>query len=414
MLAHTTLSALNLTDRQDPSLVSDLTCLHKYFLKEGYSATALYFRSLQYLAEAFLDKSLSPEERVEKAYYCKSFFVIWKGNVTNSTQFITWQTYKDIKCTCDGLVLYLITLQKRFKSATVTTYLLGSDANEQLYAWIRTGFFAGRRTNLDAILLAYGCEKRNVRSELALPDDETSYAHSRGRSVLQEEVPLPNETWKGNKEKIKEWFGKDITTQGIKNAMECGTKALIDDARELDLPFLKVSEDESVTQLHGADEQMDPAELLDDDLDTSSAAEAEILVESESATLVNTSTFGRMNIRSAETLLLNGGRTTFGARERAGRFYSDPYSVSSSEMMEYHTVKPCTCESLIRKGDIVTLPQLDKDKDGKLQFCKGNVRFICTSYRVPLNFYCPEHFSKRGTVNVWLFSSSRYVRCTVK
>ena len=272
--------------------------------------------------------------------------------------------------------------------------------------------FMGLFGDVPPILLAYGCEKRNVRSELALPDDTTSYAHSRGRSVLREEVPLPNETWKKNKEEIKEWFGKEITTQGIKNAMERGTKALIDDARELNLPFLKVSEDEGVTNLHGADEQMDPAELIDDDLDNSTEAEAETLVESESAT-VNTSTFGRMNIRSAETLLLNGGRTNLGAKERAGRFYSDPYNVGSSETREYHSVKPCSCTSVIRKGDIVTLPQHDKDKDGKLQFCKGNVRFICTSYSVPLNFYCPDHFSKRGTVNVWLFSSNRYVRCTL-
>ena len=94
--------------------------------------------------------------------------------------------------------------------------------------------------------------------------------------------------------------------------MERGTKALVDNARELNLPFLKVSEDEGVRNLHGADEQMDPAELIDDDLDNSTKAEVETLVESESAT-VNTSTFGRMNIRSAETLLLNGGRTNLGA-----------------------------------------------------------------------------------------------------
>ena len=55
--------------------------------------------------------------------------------------------------------------------------------------------------------------------------------------------------------------------------MERGTKALIDDARELNLPFLKVSEDEGVINLLGVDEQMDPypAELIDDDLDNSTA-----------------------------------------------------------------------------------------------------------------------------------------------
>ena len=93
-------------------------------------------------------------------------------------------------------------LKKRFKSAKITTYLLGSDANEQLFAWIGTGIFTGRRTDLDAITLAYGCEKRNLRSELALADDLTAFAHSRGRSILREEVPLPHEPWMNDTKEV--------------------------------------------------------------------------------------------------------------------------------------------------------------------------------------------------------------------
>lgn len=52
MLAYTSLSALNLTDRQDPSLVPDLSCLYKYFLREGYSAIGLYLKSIHFIAEA--------------------------------------------------------------------------------------------------------------------------------------------------------------------------------------------------------------------------------------------------------------------------------------------------------------------------------------------------------------------------
>ena len=74
------------------------------------------------------------------------------------------------------------------------------------------------------------------------------------------------------RKKSKSGSGRTLKLRVSKNAMERGTKALIDDARELNLPFsfLKVSEDEGVTNLHEADEQMDPAELIDD-LDNSTA-----------------------------------------------------------------------------------------------------------------------------------------------
>ena len=133
---------------------------------------------------------------------------------------------------------------------------------------------------------------------------------------------------------------------------------------------------------------------------------------SEMPTEVETSLYGKIDIRSAETLLLNGGRTTFGAKERAKRFYSNPYTVSTSEMRDYHISLPCSCDSLLKKGDTVSLPLHDK-KDG-VRRAWGEVRFICTSNRVPLNHYCQEHFTKMGTINEWLLSGNKYyVRCTL-
>ena len=101
---------------------------------------------------------------------------------------------------------------------------------------------------------------------------------------------------------------------------------------------------------------MDTAELLD----------AETAIELESDDLdppdsdpsefeVNTSLFGKINIRAAETLLLNGGKTTFGAKERAGRFYKNPYTASTSEIKDYNTSTPCLCTSALKKGDTATL-----------------------------------------------------------
>lgn len=56
LLQHCGLSSINLTDKQDPSLVTDLSCLWKYFIKYGYSALGMYLRCTQYICEAFLDK----------------------------------------------------------------------------------------------------------------------------------------------------------------------------------------------------------------------------------------------------------------------------------------------------------------------------------------------------------------------
>ena len=203
-------------------------------------------------------------------------------------------------------------------SAKVTTYLLGSDANEQLFAWIRIGIFAGRRTNLDAITLAYGCEKRNLRSELALADDMTAYAHSRGRSILREEVPLPHETWKNDTKEVHDLSSSDIKIDSMKKAMERGTKAVVDDGKKFKLPFLQIFEDENIIRLNETEEDInDPAELTEcenDEVDcptctddTYNMLESEE-ADSEAATEVSTTLFGTIDIRSAVTLLLNGGK----------------------------------------------------------------------------------------------------------
>ena len=51
---------------------------------------------------------------------------------------------------------------------------------------------AGRRTNLDCVTLSQGMEQINLTS--ALPGNETfQIAHTRGKTVMKEAVPLPDE-----------------------------------------------------------------------------------------------------------------------------------------------------------------------------------------------------------------------------
>ena len=106
------------------------------------------------------------------------------------TLFVSGQTYHDILCSCDGLVLYLEMLRRKFPDCEVVAYYLGSDQNEQAYAFVRVSLSSGRRTNLDATTLAYGLEKRNVTSGLSLSSDLSSVAHTRGRTVMRPAVPV--------------------------------------------------------------------------------------------------------------------------------------------------------------------------------------------------------------------------------
>ena len=85
------------------------------------------------------------------------------------------------------MILYITLLIKKYPDSVLTTELLGSDQNEQLFSFIRTSYAGGRSRNLDAATLAFGTEKKNVRSEPSLPDDRSVVAHTRGRPT----VPSP-------------------------------------------------------------------------------------------------------------------------------------------------------------------------------------------------------------------------------
>ena len=58
------------------------------------------------------------------------------------------------------MILYITLLIKKYPDSVLTTELLGSDQNEQLFAFIRTSYAGGRSRNLDAATLAFGSEKK--------------------------------------------------------------------------------------------------------------------------------------------------------------------------------------------------------------------------------------------------------------
>ena len=84
--------------------------------------------------EEFLDTFLSPEERVFKVWYCNKKIDLERADegTTDSSRFISDQTFKYIKCCCDGLILYLLMLKKEFHSSAIVTYFLGETTFKSL------------------------------------------------------------------------------------------------------------------------------------------------------------------------------------------------------------------------------------------------------------------------------------------
>ena len=101
-------------------------------------------------------------------WWAKTFFSTWGANLLYKGQHITDQAFKDVICACDGMILYITLLIKKYPDSFLTTELLWSDQNEQLFAFIWTLYAGGRSRNLDAATLAFGIKKKNVRSSVSL------------------------------------------------------------------------------------------------------------------------------------------------------------------------------------------------------------------------------------------------------
>lgn len=222
------------SDKQDPSLVIDISALYKHFLDAGYAALAIF-----YLTEAFYNKSLTPTERMYRAWFCKTFLVTWYDNKTSSDLFITDETYKDVVCCCDGLLMYMLMLRSHFPDHLLVPHFFTSDACEMAFAFVRIGRFFGRRTNVDALGLGQALEARNKNSELSIKMmNDAAVAHTRRRSVLKPAVPLPNEIHLGGqKAEPKLTKGSSIDEQKLRNAMKDGTRDCLEQCQSLKLDF---------------------------------------------------------------------------------------------------------------------------------------------------------------------------------
>ena len=99
VMLHSSLSAANVTDKQDPSLVIDISRLYELFLFHGYTALGLFFsKPRTSLLRLFWIKNLIHMREFYKVWWAKTFFSTWGANSSYKGQHITDQTFKDLIC----------------------------------------------------------------------------------------------------------------------------------------------------------------------------------------------------------------------------------------------------------------------------------------------------------------------------
>ena len=394
-------SAVDLTDKQDPSLVGELACLYKYFLDEKMYALGLYLKSIQLFLEAFYDETLLPEQKMQRAWYTKTFFVLWAQNATDPDQCISDESFKDLQCAIDGLFQYLLLLQRDFRTSPIVTKHLGSEVNENGFGFVRTGRFAGRRTNIDPLNLAYGHEKMNRHTELnsCHTDDSSVVAHARGGHVLRPIFGI-NEI-KGAPKKLT---GGDIHVPKLIAAMEQGTQDCVHDCKFYNLDFIQVMDVNRNINLN-----VDDVTLSDNE----DSMDLDVSNDDDSGEMVNTP-YGCVSRQRAECYYLNEGRSNIGAKGRQSRFYYNLYD--QSRLASFNKIcskqskdkKPCDLAQLVKKGDRITLPLFHRKNAKRFKKITGSVQFMSKDTR-PIKALCKRHPLEGA--NVWLFCDGRYHRC---
>ena len=100
---------------------------------------------------------------------------------------------------------------------------------------------------------------------------------------------------------------------------------------------------------------------------------------------LSTKLYGNLNFKTAENMLLNGGRSTISAKSKRSRFKGDAFGISYD--IKLYLQPDCKCT--VKIGDIRTLSEVLPHKKQPKKVT-GEVRFI--SYKnYPLTSFCPKH-----------------------
>ena len=307
-----TKSCACLSDKQDPSLVTELSFSYLILYELGYKAMGLYIEMIYLLFSAFYDKCLKPEDRITNVSIVKAVMTLWREELRKrkllGKHFITKPSFDDMICSIDGLIMYTILLSTEFPEAELTPWFLTSDSCEQLFAFLRTGQHSGRRTNLTALAVILGMAKWNRTLTL---DEEGLHmlghtiAHTRGRSLHSQQ---------DMKNTYPVFKGKDISISMIKTAIEEG--ALIGRKKFTNNTAFRDNESDSQDAEDDDDQWCDEDSDGDDGEDSDSNCEAAF----ESDDLWEFSDGKKYHPKTAAEKYLNDGRSRNPAQTRFKRF----------------------------------------------------------------------------------------------
>jgi hypothetical protein len=92
--------------------------------------------------------------------------------------------------------------------------------------------------------------------------------------------------------------------------------------------------------------------------------------------VVSTRLYGNVHFKTAENLLLNGGKTSINTQSRTSRFECGAFGVSSDIRIYFQPDCRCSSPSHIKIGDVRTLPTFKPKECGEKW--KEKYAFFCT------------------------------------
>ena len=123
-------------------IIRSLPCLEQL---PDAAGTKQYITLMQCVTESYLNKQLSPLERIEKIWYVTFFLRLWRkwivenGNYTLKTNFITDNAYMCIEFNAHAVIILIILLRDYYgKEKAYLPWLLGSQSCEKAFRAARS------------------------------------------------------------------------------------------------------------------------------------------------------------------------------------------------------------------------------------------------------------------------------------
>ena len=342
-------SCILLTDKQDPTLATELSAAYAIAYQMGYDSLGLYLECMHLILVSFYDKILHPLDRLRNISTVRTVFILWREAMLSAKMlgkhFITPQTFKDLMCCLEGFILYIWNVHDNFPTADIVPWLYTSDPCEFLFAFCRIGRHKGRRTNLDMAEIGAGMEAKNRsldfdREGLHLLDHEV--AHARGRSLLKGSAKNAD---------IVIYKGKDLKDKEFKDTLDEGAEI----GRFL---FTKYSNFETDIDSGGNNVDVDvdydggTEESDGDELDVSGE---NISVDQEDKVLNSREVFYDGIVHHINSLVqhyVNKGRSKLVSKERSKRFHKTnvPIDITPSLVCPTDPGSSCDIISVGSKG----------------------------------------------------------------